>query len=452
MDQLATDNSEPRANDDKRTGFWTFSFRETSIQHSRKHIELLMDAWERLRAAGFQVHNNDGHFHVEFSSEDSKKTWEETWEWVTKELEKFTVEHPVQEVDKEYRWTMQWNTLWESDGLKTIDEILTLLKENATSLAQYERDGVWMVPSRGWKWVRFATNDRQVAKKYGFEDEDVFPDNVCEDDFEQAWDAHDYQKHASFVPKSAQVLLEWANLKRGEKVLDLGCGDGVLTGEFSRKGCSVIGIDNSDHLLFAALSRAREEKLDIEWMRADGNDGWIWSSFYPNQVDCVFSNAALHWLKLDPAGAVEGAWKVLKPGGRFVAEMGGFGNCGPLRDVLHDLMREKDINVEDADPWFFPTAEEYRKLLEAQGFQVERIVLVPRPTKLDTDVIGWLTTFGDTFKQAFNAKEPDSWTCVMQKAQERLKPICYDAQNQDWSLPYVRLRFLAWKPGPEGQP
>lgn len=46
-----------------------------------------------------------------------------------------------------------------------------------------------------------------------------------------------------------------------------------------------------------------------------------------NGFDAVFSNATLHWCKRDPIGVLKGVKKVLKPGGRFVAEMGGFMNC-----------------------------------------------------------------------------------------------------------------------------
>ena len=49
-----------------------------------------------------------------------------------------------------------------------------------------------------------------------------------------------------------------------------------------------------------------------------------------SKFDAVFTNAALHWCKRDPAGALESAKRVLKPGGRIAGEMGGFMNCiGP---------------------------------------------------------------------------------------------------------------------------
>jgi len=51
--------------------------------------------------------------------------------------------------------------------------------------------------------------------------------------------------------------------------------------------------------------------------------------------DAVFSNAALHWCKRDPLGVVQGVRRALKPGGRFVAEMGGFMNCiGKFKTIV----------------------------------------------------------------------------------------------------------------------
>ena len=52
-----------------------------------------------------------------------------------------------------------------------------------------------------------------------------------------------------------------------------------------------------------------------------------WNANQRADFDAVFSNAALHWCKSNPRGVLESAKKILKPGGRFVVEMGGFMNC-----------------------------------------------------------------------------------------------------------------------------
>jgi SAM-dependent methyltransferase len=57
----------------------------------------------------------------------------------------------------------------------------------------------------------------------------------------------------------------------------------------------------------------------------------------PGSFDAVFSNAALHWCKKSPSSVVQNAWNILKPGGRFVAEMGGFTNIvGRYKSTLVD--------------------------------------------------------------------------------------------------------------------
>lgn len=96
------------------------------------------------------------------------------------------------------------------------------------------------------------------------------------------------------------------------------------------------------------------------------------------KFDAVFSNAALHWCKRDPLGVLTSVRNVLKPGGRFVAEMGGFMNAigmhGPvgvsvltpaikgIRSALHDVLRSKGCDPEELDPWFFPSMEDYVKV------------------------------------------------------------------------------------------
>ena len=79
------------------------------------------------------------------------------------------------------------------------------------------------------------------------------------------------------------------------------------------------------------------------------------------KFDAVFTNAALHWCKRDPSGVLEGAKRVLKPGGRIVGEMGGFMNCIGVRSAVHRVLRDRGYDPEDLDPWYFPSMEDYVK-------------------------------------------------------------------------------------------
>lgn len=84
----------------------------------------------------------------------------------------------------------------------------------------------------------------------------------------------------------------------------------------------------------------------------------------PSAFDAVFTNAALHWVRA-PRTVIDGAKRVLRPGGRFVGEFGGHGNMAAVRVAMHAALWRRGLDPLEVDPWYFPTAEEYRGLLEA---------------------------------------------------------------------------------------
>src|ERR1700677_2096528 len=138
----------------------------------------------------------------------------------------------------------------------------------------------------------------------------------------QTWDSEGYDKNARFFTDLGAPVLELLAPKPGEHILDVGCGDGVLTKKIAERGCSVVGVDSSADF----VASARKLGLTIEEESASDMD------FGP-RFDAVFSNAALHWMK--DADAVIGrvAWALL-PNGRFVAEMGGHGCVQTLVSAL----------------------------------------------------------------------------------------------------------------------
>ena len=76
--------------------------------------------------------------------------------------------------------------------------------------------------------------------------------------------------------------------------------------------------------------------------------------------DAVFSNAALHWASRDPAGVLRGVKQALKPGGRFVGEMGGFSNIVGVRGPLLAAVKRRGVDPKSVDPWYFPNVGEYK--------------------------------------------------------------------------------------------
>src|ERR1700722_15284528 len=196
----------------------------------------------------------------------------------------------------------------------------------------------------------------------------------------QTWSSGGYAKNARFVTDLGAPVLELLAPRSGESILDVGCGDGVLTKKIADLGCNVVGVDSSADF----VASARKLGLNVVEVSASEMD------FGP-RFDAVFSNAALHWMK-DADAVIGRIARALLPNGRFVAEMGGHG-C--VKTVLSALLEELDSRGYDgraANPWYFPTVEDYGGRLVSAGFDVSYIALIPRPTRLP-DVMGWLTTF-----------------------------------------------------------
>jgi trans-aconitate methyltransferase len=245
----------------------------------------------------------------------------------------------------------------------------------------------------------------------------------------QVWSAETYARHARFVSDLAGPVLEWLAPQAGERVLDLGCGDGVLTAELARRGVSVLGIDISESLLKAAAERGVETRhMDGQNLPFDG------------EFDAVFSNAALHWMS-NASAVIEGVFRALKPGGRFVAEFGGHGNVAAVTTAMRATAWRRGGDATLAGPWFFPSVAVYREMLEERGFRVVRIGLFPRPTPLASGMIAWLRVFRRPFFAQFGADED----VVLSEVEELLAPSLRDAKG-NWTADYVRLRVEAVKP------
>ncbi len=242
----------------------------------------------------------------------------------------------------------------------------------------------------------------------------------------QTWDPDRYARNARFVAELGMPVVELLEPRPGERVLDLGCGDGALTRKLVELGCEVVGVDASA----AQVEAARKLGLDARVM--DGH-----ALRFDAEFDAVFSNAALHWMKR-PAEVIAGVRRALRPGGRFVGEFGGAGNVPSLHAALRRKVADQGIDPDRVDPWYFPTPVEYGALLEAAGFGVRYIELIPRPTPIPGDVTDWIDTFGESF---LSALPPGRRPAAREELREELRPaLCADGK---WTVDYVRLRFAA---------
>lgn len=244
----------------------------------------------------------------------------------------------------------------------------------------------------------------------------------------QHWNPDAYKRNASFVSALGQPLLELLNPQAGERILDLGCGDGALAVQIARAGSTVVGVDTSD----AMVRAARDAGVDAHVM--DGQDLRFGEMF-----DAVFTNAALHWMPRT-SNVMDGVWSCLRPGGRFVGECGGAGNVEQIISALQSNLARAGITYQN--PWTFLTAERFAELLQAKGFRVDSVDLFPRPTLLPGDVSGWLETFAQA---QLHPLQPTVRHRVIAAVVEELRPKMCLADGR-WQADYVRLRFHATKP------
>src|SRR5579864_6071694 len=188
------------------------------------------------------------------------------------------------------------------------------------------------------------------------------------------WDAALYDARHSFVWKYGAEVIELLAPRKGERILDVGCGTGHLSRQIALSGADVTGLDRSP----AMIEQARKSYPEMKFIQGDAADFEVAEPF-----DAIFSNAALHWVKRagQAAACIAGA---LKPGGRFVAEFGGKRNLAAFHGAIKSAMQAMGCAVgEDLDLWYFPSIGEYASLLEANHLAVTYAVLFDRLTPLD---------------------------------------------------------------------
>ncbi len=242
----------------------------------------------------------------------------------------------------------------------------------------------------------------------------------------QTWDSHSYQRDTGFVAKYGEDVLSWLKPQSGERILDLGCGDGVLTKQIMSSDALVVGVDASESFVISArASGINAHVVDAHALEFD------------SEFDAVFSNAALHWM-LEPEKVVEGVKRALKPGGRFVAEFGGFGNVAAVTTAMKAVGVQMDGDLSLASPWFFPTVNQYAGILTDHGFRVDDITSFYRPTVLPNGMRSWLQVMRAPFFEQYGTRADEAY----EKVEAALIPTLCD-NNGQWIADYVRLRFAA---------
>lgn len=248
------------------------------------------------------------------------------------------------------------------------------------------------------------------------------------------WNAELYDQKHAFVYQFGENVLEVLDAKPGEHILDIGCGTGYLTQQIQNAGAIVKGTDYSANMI--AQAKANYPGVNFEVADAGNFDE-------AGKYDAVFSNAALHWIK-NQDGMMQSVYKSLKPGGRFVAEMGGKGNVAKLIAATKQVLGKHGYHEQaKTQVWYFPSLGEYASRLEKNGFRVTFASHFDRKTPLqdgDQGVTKWITMFAPLYLIGVPKEEKEQ---ILAEVTALLEPE-YN-ENGQWYADYKRLRFIAVK-------
>jgi trans-aconitate 2-methyltransferase len=252
------------------------------------------------------------------------------------------------------------------------------------------------------------------------------------------WNADDYARNSSAQETWAMELIDKLKLRGYESVLDIGCGDGRITDKIAQyltSGC-VVGIDQSENMIRRASDFKR---VNLSFRVMD-----VMALCLEQEFDIAYSNAVMHWVK-DHRTVLQEVRKHLKPGGRILFQMGGYGNAYDMARTVESVIVLKqwsDYFQGFNFPYYFYQVHDYEQWLPEAGFEIGRVELIPKDMVHDDakGLKGWLRT--TWFPYTDRVPETDRELFVKQLTDLYLSKYPVDAEGKT-HVRMVRLEVEA---------
>lgn len=269
------------------------------------------------------------------------------------------------------------------------------------------------------------------------------------------WSSEAYSSAAGFVPKLTTKVISYLDAQPNERILDIGCGDGILTAQIAQtvtKG-QVFGLDASKSFIKTAQEKYTSSNCTFQYQ--DCNELEACPEAVDGSWDKVFSNAAMHWIlrRTDTRTAFfNNINRCLKPNGKFVFEMGGWGNVAEVQAATVSALVHAGMSIDraaEASPWFFPSPDWMTQTLIDAGFEVEVCEHEYRPTQSTPEkadgsggLQGWVNLMCGEFVEPIGEAKK---AVVLKEIGDTLDPIVTRQHDGTKWLGYCRLRAVARK-------
>ncbi len=203
------------------------------------------------------------------------------------------------------------------------------------------------------------------------------------------WDAEKYDSTHGPQIDVGLKLIETANIKANESILDIGCSTGRLTCELARlahKG-RVVGVEPSPEM----FDKAREVASSIDNVLIINIPAQEMD--FKNEFDLVYSNSAFQWIK-EQEDVIERSYKALRKNGRIAVQLPAKDFCWAMMDNIYSAIAS--IGLESKykkmeSPWRFPLKEEMESALKDSGFLNVKAYYKEYTLLFENvnDVLGW---------------------------------------------------------------